>query len=180
MKSSDCYKCKLELSACPSLTHRQLSDECLHNRYVYVYHRLPKGAECTVPYYVGKGSIRRVFGPHDRIKRPTKCADVHILGKRMSDVDARQAEILLIYLYGRKCNKTGPLLNLSEGGDSPATFHVTKDMSGYHYTATLSDDRFYASNPDFYLLTSYSGGWMVPNKFPRLLLGGRWVARKEH
>lgn len=178
MLRSECSKCYYESMHIADTYKDRLSDECLHNRYVYVYFKRKRHSSEMIPYYVGKGSIRRVFSAHTNVYRPRSSNKIRILGDRMGDADARQAEILLIYLYGRKCNKTGPLENLSHGGDVVATFHITKDLKGSHYTSVLADDRFYAANPDFHLIDS-GNGYKTPNKFPRLFIAGSWRGRKD-
>ncbi len=178
MKRKDCIKCRREESASPTVFESRVADDCLHNRFVYVYYKRKRGSQEVYPYYVGKGSIRRVFSSHDNVKLPRQVRNIRIFGRNMSDADARQAEMLLIHIFGRKSNKTGTLVNLSPGGDGRESFHVTRSLRGDRYTSILSDERFYEANPDFFLLTTTGGGW-VANKFPRLLISGRWRARKE-
>lgn len=74
------------------------------------------------PYYVGKGRGRRAVQPHGYAKRPKNKKQIVFAGEGLSEVDAFQAEILLIHLYGRKDLGTGILRNLSAGGEGQSGY----------------------------------------------------------
>jgi hypothetical protein len=114
------------------------------NRFIYSYTRLD-----GTPYYIGKGTIRRVYSDAHSVKLPHDPGNVHILAKNLSDPDARQAEMLLIYLYGRIDNRTGCLYNKTDGADG-AAFNTKLSLS--------KDESFYADNPDFSLIEG-DGYW---------------------
>ena len=80
--------------------------------YVYSYLR-----EDGSPYYIGKGSGRRIKETRRTIKAPFDKARIVILKKDMNEQEAFQYEIELIKKYGRKNNETGILRNLTDGGE---------------------------------------------------------------
>ena len=70
------------------------------------------------PYYVGKGTGRRAFDKHSHnVKCPPK--ERIVIYPADSESDAFEAEIALIWYYGRKDLGTGRLRNLTDGGDNP-------------------------------------------------------------
>lgn len=82
--------------------------------YVYAYLR-----EDGTPYYVGKGKGRRAF--RDEGKNCTKPPKDRIVfwDENLTEEHALRLEIEYIKLYGRQCNGTGILHNISEGGGKP-------------------------------------------------------------
>ena len=131
-----------------------LPDSTYHpikNRLVYAYMH-PEGT----PYYIGKGTIRRAYSNSHSVKLPEDPRDIHILAKDMSDPDARQAEMLLIHLHGRVDQKTGCLLNQTDGADGPAS---------NSRLSKLRDDTFYADNPDFKLVQA--DGYYYSPTYPK-------------
>jgi hypothetical protein len=80
--------------------------------YTYLWLR-----EDGTPYYVGKGSGNRAFWrrPADKLQPPTK--DRIIVQEWPSEEDAFAAEKFLIEYYGRKDQKSGVLVNFTNGGD---------------------------------------------------------------
>ena len=96
--------------------------------YVYGYLRA-EGSEHGVKgsyYYIGKGHGNRA---HHRsthaVKLPGDKANIFVIASGMTERDAFQAEMLLIYLHGRIDRKTGCLRNKTDGGDG---------FVGYVYT----------------------------------------------
>ena len=69
------------------------------------------------PYYVGKGAGRRAFQMTHRCKPPKDRSRIVFLAQKMNEKDAFQAEMLLIFLYGRMDKGTGCLANLTDGGE---------------------------------------------------------------
>lgn len=80
--------------------------------YTYLWLR-----EEGTPYYVGKGSGKRAFQRHKRIGHPPPHSRI-IIQHFDSEVDAFDAERLLISIYGRK-QFGGLLCNLTDGGEGP-------------------------------------------------------------
>jgi hypothetical protein len=80
--------------------------------YVYSYLR-----DDGTPYYIGKGFGDRLFDKDHTVKPPKDKTKVKLLNSKMTEVDALQAEMLLICLYGRKNKNSGCLRNLTDGGD---------------------------------------------------------------
>jgi hypothetical protein len=85
----------------------------LNNYYVYAYLR-----EDGTPYYIGKGSGRRVYSNRGRrIHKPTDISRIQILEYYENEEDAFAKEIELIKQYGRKDIGTGILWNMTDGGE---------------------------------------------------------------
>jgi len=73
----------------------------------------PKGA----PYYIGKGRNLRPYEDHRKTPIPADPLNIVILAGNLYEKDALQLEMNLIYLYGRKDNGTGILINHTDGGE---------------------------------------------------------------
>lgn len=89
--------------------------------YVYRHIRLDKNE----PFYIGVGSsanYNRAYTSENRNKHWNNIVnitgyEVEILFDNLSDDEARSKEIEFINLYGRVDQKTGTLVNLTDGGD---------------------------------------------------------------
>jgi hypothetical protein len=161
-------------------------------RCVYAYYRRTRTRDGTLdyPYYIGKGTIRRAYDwiRHNNVRLPMDSERVHILAKDMSDVDACQAEVLLIYLLGRKLDTkfksevrpqwshavcrtdlTGKLENRTLGGDGPAS-----NDADLIYVAEQNNADFWANNPCFSLVRHADGHWYSP-QYPKIKnTHGKW------
>ena len=102
--------------------------------YVYAYLRSQSSehGEAGTPYYVGKGKhgrgfYARAFDKNHNIHLPSDRSNVIILSDNMTDNDARQTEMFLIYRYGRIDLGTGCLRNLTDGGEGCEGRVVTEE-----------------------------------------------------
>jgi hypothetical protein len=89
--------------------------------YVYEYLRKnsSKNGSLGSPFYVGKGTNNRAFQTDHFVKTPKDKNRILIISNNLSEADAFQLEILLIYFYGRIDTKTGCLRNRTDGGEGP-------------------------------------------------------------
>jgi hypothetical protein len=81
--------------------------------YTYAYLSPRTG----LPYYIGKGSFQRAWNPHSNIRRPNDTRFIVILEKDLSEIGALALERRYIAWYGKRCNGTGILMNVNDGGD---------------------------------------------------------------
>ena len=72
--------------------------------------------EDDTPYYVGKGTGRRVYRKGRRIKPPKDLSRIIFHAQNLTEEEAFTIEIELIQKYGRIDNNTGILRNLTDGG----------------------------------------------------------------
>jgi hypothetical protein len=82
------------------------------NYYVYAYLR-GDGS----PYYIGKGSGKRAWSKNHTIVLPKNKSKIIIMETNLTEIGAFALERFYIQWYGRKCNRTGILRNLTEGGE---------------------------------------------------------------
>ena len=84
--------------------------------YVYAYLR-----EDGTPYYVGKGTGRRLYQKnkktHKFVKVPEDRTRIVKLADNLTDAEANQKEREIITQYGKKVNG-GLLVNISDGGEA--------------------------------------------------------------
>ncbi|MGA2160516.1 MAG: NUMOD3 domain-containing DNA-binding protein [Dehalococcoidia bacterium] len=80
--------------------------------YSYMYLRID-----GTPYYVGKGKGNRAYDRDKNHYPPSK--ERIVIYPAVSEADAFETEIALIWYYGRKDLGTGCLRNLTDGGENP-------------------------------------------------------------
>ena len=89
--------------------------------YTYAYIR-----EDGTPYYIGKGSGRRIHSTNHRAPVPPKERRL-ILKDSLTEEEAFRHEKYMIGLYGRKDLGTGILINMSEGGEGDAGYKHSEE-----------------------------------------------------
>jgi NUMOD3 motif len=85
----------------------------LHNDY-YTYAFL---REDKTPYYIGKGRGKRIYSKHRGVKAPKGESRIIFLKKNLTEAEAFNHEVYMIFVLGRKDLGTGILRNLTNGGD---------------------------------------------------------------
>jgi hypothetical protein len=110
--------------------------------YTYVYLH----PETKVPFYVGKGTNGRcnahINAAHKvrigsteslcvvecrRLLNQNLMPIIEIVLQNVTETEAFQEEIKLINLYGRRCDETGSLVNLTFGGDGASGFKQSEE-----------------------------------------------------
>jgi hypothetical protein len=91
--------------------------------YVYGYIRTNESqyGKAGSYYYIGKGKGNRLLSKHHTVKPPIDKSKIYYITGGMNEMDALQAEMLLIYYYGRIDLGTGCLRNRTDGGDGHST-----------------------------------------------------------
>jgi hypothetical protein len=81
--------------------------------YTYAYLR-----EDSTPYYIGKGSGKRIYKKtKNEIKPPKDKSRIIFLKQNLIEEEAFKHEIYMIAVFGRKDLGTGILYNRTDGGD---------------------------------------------------------------
>jgi len=83
------------------------------NYYTYAYLR-----EDKTPYYIGKGTGRRIYSKNRKgLKPPNDKSRIIFLKQNLTEEEAFKHERYMINLFGRKDNGTGILRNRTDGGE---------------------------------------------------------------
>ena len=91
--------------------------------YTYAYLR-----EDRTPYYIGKGSGKRIYCNTGRpCRKPKDKSRIIFLKQNLTEEEAFKHEIYMIDVFGRKDLKTGILLNKTNGGDGSSGVIVSEE-----------------------------------------------------
>jgi hypothetical protein len=99
--------------------------------YTYAYLR-----EDRTPYYIGKGSGKRVYKKYknESIKPPTDKSRIIFLKQNLTEEEAFKHEIYMIAVFGRKDLGTGILRNKTNGGEG-----VSGSIRSENYKRKMSE-----------------------------------------
>ena len=98
----------------------------MNNFYTYAWLR-----KDNTPYYIGKGLGNRAWAKIKGHIPPKDKSKIIILEKNLTEIGALALERRYIKWYGRKNNKTGILINLTDGGEG---------VSGYKHNDNKRKD----------------------------------------
>ncbi len=91
--------------------------------YTYAYLR-----EDRSPYYIGKGTGKRLYQKNkDEIKPPKDKSRIIFLKENLTEEEAFKHEKYMIAVFGRKNNGTGILRNLTDGGEGASGAVVSEE-----------------------------------------------------
>lgn len=72
------------------------------------------------PYYIGKGKGNRLYDYRGKNCNPPKDKSRIIkLKQNITEEEAFKHEIYMIFIFGKKCDNTGILMNIADGGNAP-------------------------------------------------------------
>lgn len=100
------------------------------NRYCLYQH---KRLDTNEVFYIGIGSNKRPYTKSKRNNHWKNIVNKHgytveIINTNLTLEEARKLEISLISFYGRQNNKTGILVNMTDGGEGTKGFVCTEEM----------------------------------------------------
>jgi len=90
--------------------------------YTYAYLR-----EDKTPYYIGKGTGKRIYSTNRKVKPPKDKSKIIYLKKNLTEEEAFKHEIYMIAVLGRKDLGTGILRNLTDGGDGTSGAVISEE-----------------------------------------------------
>jgi len=95
----------------------------MNDFYTYAYLR-----EDKTPYYIGKGTGRRIYSTNRKgLKPPKDKSRIIFLKQNLTEEEAFKHEVYMIAVFGRKDLGTGILRNLTDGGDGVSGLIVTEE-----------------------------------------------------
>ena len=97
--------------------------------YTYAYLR-----EDRTPYYIGKGTGKRIYSKNKTIKPPKDKSRIIYLKQNLTEAEAFRHEIYMIDVFGRKDLGTGILHNLTDGGGAKTFYANTNVVVGNNLT----------------------------------------------
>lgn len=112
--------------------------------YVYAYLRSKDSvtAKAGTPYYIGKGHGKRVFSEHGHVPVPKDKDNIVFLEQNLTELGAFALERRYIEWYGKKCNNTGTLLNITSGGTGSTGLVTVVDKDGKYIGVSNTDERY--------------------------------------
>ena len=90
--------------------------------YTYAYLR-----EDRTPYYIGKGTRKRIYSKNKRVKPPKDKSRIIFLKQNLTEEEAFKHEIYMIDVFGRKDLGTGILHNRTEGGEGISGWFLSEE-----------------------------------------------------
>jgi len=84
----------------------------MNDFYTYAYLR-----EDRTPYYIGKGTGKRIYSTVKRVNLPKDKSRIIYLKQNLTEEEAFKHEIYMIAVFGRKDLETGILHNKTNGGE---------------------------------------------------------------
>jgi hypothetical protein len=107
--------------------------------YTYAYLR-----EDRTPYYVGKGTGKRIYSKEKNINLPKDKSRIIFLKQNITEKEAFKHEIYMIAVFGRKDLGTGILYNRTNGGDGISGFkHSQKSKNEMSEKRRGKNNAFY-------------------------------------
>jgi hypothetical protein len=85
--------------------------------YTYAYLR-----EDRTPYYIGKGTGKRIYSRIKNINLPKDKSRIIFLKQNLTEQEAFKHEIYMIAVFGRKDLETGILRNRTDGGEGASGY----------------------------------------------------------
>lgn len=116
-----------------------MSAQCIYYVYAYI------NSKTMLPYYIGKGKGKRAYTYHGTVSVPKNRNFIVFLETNLSEIGALAIERRMIRWYGRECDGSGILKNLTAGGEGVSMPGHLNNMFGKFHTEdskfTMSQNR---------------------------------------